>query len=185
MIGKSSLILNSILPFITVTGGFMCQRLLEGGNTKAFCLTPIEQVSSSIEEYSSEKHNIFLENIHGKWQRNEAVFSTAGVALLSDLAGKRIVVLDEIGGMELLVKPFREKLYEVLSGGIPCLGVIKSYNNKARMQKNIGIEPEYTILHNMLFSDIEKKFNGIILDADIKSMDFIKNNLKSFLNKNI
>lgn len=185
MMGKSTLIIESILPFLSVTGGFMSQRLMEGGETKAFCLTPIELADSSLTAYDSEKPNIFLENIHGTWQRYEEVFSTAGVELLSDLSGKKLVVLDEIGGMELLVKPFREKLYEVLSSGIPCIGVIKSFHNKARMQKNVEIEQEYTTLHIKLYSDIENRFGGVILDADVNTTDYLKKNIQTFLNKNI
>lgn len=185
MMGKSTLIIESILPFLPVTAGFMSQRLMEGGETKAFCLTPIELADSSLAVYDSEKPYIFLENINGTWQRNEEVFSTAGVDLLSELSGKKLVVLDEIGGMELLVKPFREKLYEVLSSGIPCIGVIKSFHNKERMQKNVGIEQEYSSLHRKLYSDIESRFGGIILDASINTTDFLKKNIQTFLNKNM
>lgn len=185
MMGKSTLIIKSILPFLPVTAGFMSQRLMEGGETKAFCLTPIELADSSLTAYDSEKPNIFLENIHGKWKRNEEVFSTTGVELLSDLSGKKLVVLDEIGGMELLVKPFREKLYEVLYSGIPCIGVIKSFHNKARLQKNVGIEQEYTTLHRKLYSDIESRFGGIMLNANINTTDFLEKNIQEFLNKNM
>lgn len=87
--------------------------------------------------------------------------------------------------MELLVKPFREKLYEVLSSGIPCIGVIKSFHNKARMQKNVEIEQEYTTLHIKLYSDIENRFGGVILDADVNTTDYLKKNIQTFLNKNI
>lgn len=185
MIGKSTLIIDAIQPFLSVTTGFMSQRLMTNGETRGFCLTPIELAASSITEYNPAKPNIFLENINGKWQRHEEVFRTAGVELLSDLAGKQLVVLDEIGGMELLEESFRKKLYEVLSSGIPCIGVIKSYNNKARMQENVDIEQEYTILHRKLYSDIENNLGGVILDANGNDLRILRNSVQTFLNSTV
>lgn len=184
-IGKSTLILESILPFLPVITGFLSQRLIKYGQTKAFCLTPIELAASSLVMYDAGIPNIFLENTLGKWQKNEEVFRTYGVKLLSNLTGKQLVVLDEIGGMELLVEPFREKLYEVLSSDIPCIGVIKSHKNKSTMNKSVDLEEKYTVLYEKLYSDIEKTFDGIIIDANVNSIGFLKKSIRTFLNDSI
>lgn len=183
--GKSTLILKSILPFLSVTTGFLSQRLIADGETKAFCLTPIELATSPLAIYDSKLPNIFLELISGKWKGNEEVFKTLGVKLLSNVTGKQLVVLDEIGGMELLAEPFRDKLYEVLSSSIPCIGVIKSYNNKSAMQKSVGMNQKYTVLHQKLYSDIESTFGGIIINANDNTIDFLKKSINTFLNASI
>lgn len=180
-IGKSTIILESIKPFLSVTTGFMCQRLIADGETKAFCLTPIELVTSPVAKFDEKMPNIFLKENLGRWQRNEEVFCNTGVMLLSDLKGKQLVVLDEIGGMELLIEPFREKLYEVLSNGIPCIGVMKSYNNKTLMQKSVGLELRYEDLHEKLYKDIESVFGGAIISAKDYNRSYLKNTVETFL----
>lgn len=181
--GKSTLILNSILPFLSVTAGFMSQRLLSNGETKAFCLTPIKLAEVSYAEYDKKIPYIFLEYVSGKWQRNENIFTAAGVKMLSDIAGKKLIVLDEIGGVELLSEPFRRKLYEVLSCGIPCIGVIKSYCNRTAMQKSIKLKQNYTVLHEKLYKDIVNCFDGIIISTDDNTKEFVETSICTFLDK--
>jgi len=53
------------------------------------------------------------------------VFETTGVELLNQCKGKRLVLLDEIGGLELLVPLFRDALFRQLQEEIPCVGIIK------------------------------------------------------------
>lgn len=181
-IGKSTLILESIKQFLPVTAGFLSQRLISGGETMGFCLTPINLASSAIEEFYEEKPNIFLHKRLGKWQRNDEVFFSHGVKLLSELKGKQLIVLDEIGGMELLIEPFRNKLYEVLACGIPCIGVIKSYNNKSLMEKSIDLGQSYTEQYLKLCDDIVNIFGGVIISAEHNNMGEIKNTVETFLN---
>lgn len=184
-IGKSTTILkniNSLIPNNHV-GGFMCQRLVADEETKAFCLTPFDKVESSIIEYKPHTPNVFLENISGKWVRNDEVFNTIGIEMLSNLSLKKLIVLDEIGGLELLTEQLREKLYELLSGNIPIIGVIKSNNNKFIMKKSVKIDDEYSALYQKLCSDIENIYNGKILKADKNNMVSIQQEIGAFLNE--
>lgn len=179
--GKSTLILKSIQPFLSVTTGFLTQRLLKESETKAFCLKPIESADASIAAYDVKKPDIFLEHSMDKWHRYEEVFETTGINLLTNLNGKKLIVLDEIGGMELLIEPFREKLYEVLSSGIPCIGVIKSYRNKAAMEKSVNLEQKYSILYQKLFRDIESNFGGIIISTNDSTKRYIESSVQTFI----
>lgn len=108
-IGKNTTILKNINSFIpnNLVGGFMCQRLVADEETKAFYLTSIDKVESSIIEYKPDIPNVFLENVSGKWVRNDEVFNTIGIEILSN------------------------------SGNIPIIGVIKSNNHKSFMKKSV------------------------------------------------
>lgn len=184
-IGKSTTILKSINSFIpnNLVGGFMCQRLVADEETKAFCLTSFNEVESSIIEYKPHTPNVFLENISGKWVRNDEVFNTIGVDMLSNLSSKKLIVLDEIGGVELFAEQFREKLYELLSKETPIIGVIKSNNNKSVMKKSVKIDDEYSDLYQQLCSDIENIYGGKILKVDKNNMMSIQQEIGVFLSE--
>lgn len=182
-IGKSTNILKTIKSTIphNLIGGFMCQRLVHNEETIAFCLTSFDKVEAATIEYSSDVPNVFLENVSGKWIRNEEVFNKVGIEILSNISSKRLIVLDEIGGFELLVGQFRAKLYKVLSKDIPVIGVIKSNKNKLIMKKAIEINDEYIALHQKLCIDIENIFKGKILSANKNNMLYVKNEINMFL----
>lgn len=181
-IGKSTTILKNIELYIpgNLIGGFMCQRLVNNKKTKAFCLTDIKMVEASIKKYKPDTPNIFLKNISGKWEKNDEVFNTIGVEMLSNLASKKLVVLDEIGGFELLAEQFREKLYEVLLGDIPVIGVLKSNSNKLIMKESVRIDNDYIALYEKLCSDIENICGGKILTAKENNMLSIQNEINIF-----
>ena len=182
--GKSTAILESIRPYPrNLIGGFMCQRLINNGETKAFCLTEISSVKSAVIEYKADIPNIFLENKCGKWERNDEVFDVKGAEMLSDISSSRLIILDEIGGFELLSEKFMEKIYDVLFGGTPVIGVIKSNKNKSIMEKAVKTDDKYTELHRKLFSDIENNFGGKIVRTQKDNMVNVQNEIKDFLNK--
>lgn len=183
--GKSSAILECIQPFIDVTGGFLSQRLIENGETKAFCLIPAQTAFSSIAEYHPEIPNIFLESISGKWEKNNDIFTNEGVKLLTNISGKQLIVMDEIGGMELLSDRFREKIYEVLAGSTACIGVIKSHKNKSLMQKNVELDQRYSVLYEKLYEYIKNVFDGTIIDSDGCDNILLKKSINTFISNSI
>ncbi|HBV68230.1 MAG TPA: hypothetical protein DEF04_08635 [Clostridiales bacterium] len=103
--------------------------------------------------------------------------------MLSNLSLKKLIVLDEIGGFELLTEQLREKFYELFSGNIPIIGVIKSNNNKFIMKKSVEIDDEYSTLYQKLCSDIENIYDGKILKADKNNMESIQQEIGAFLNE--
>lgn len=75
---------------------------------------------------------------------NLDVFETKGVELLKQSlkdakAGKiKLVLLDEIGGHEMACKKFCKALNELLDSDIPCIGVIKQYEDAKKMDPSIA-----------------------------------------------
>lgn len=57
------------------------------------------------------------------------VFEKEGVAALTDISGKRLLLMDELGRMENDAPAFREKVLATLDGDIPVIGVIKPEKN--------------------------------------------------------
>ena len=76
----------------------------------------------------------------GNVHKTQEVFDILGVHYLTSSRNKPLILLDELGGSELLCEPFRRALYDVLSSGVPCLGVLKLADNARRMQRSYGFD---------------------------------------------
>ncbi len=164
-IGKSTLLLDSLRPFLSVTGGFMVQRLRQKSQPRGFCLQAVADIPLEAEICAEQKaNNVFIEIGDQGACFHPEVFEQVGSELLLASEGKKLIYLDEIGGIELLSDLFRQNLYRVLAGPVPCIGVIKSLSNSNVMQKGMQIDPIYKDLQQQLFTDIKERFNGCILN---------------------
>ena len=55
-----------------------------------------------------------------------------------------LIILDEIGGIELASEAFAQQLLTLLCSGPPCLGVLKGLENSLRMRGNLkNVDPLY------------------------------------------
>lgn len=183
-IGKSTIILNNIRQYMPMenVGGFLCQRLIHKGIIKAYRLVPFNKVITPSAEYNTTMEDIFLENIDDKWIIKECVFCSKGIEMLSDINNKKLVLLDEIGGLELLNDKFREKLFEVLRNDIPVIGVLKSYSNAVIMKNTVGISDNYWLHYKKLREDIEI-LGGRILDVKTTNLLRVDKEVRRFFSK--
>ncbi len=144
-VGKSSLVREIILPFLPEVGGFFVQRIFIGDRYAAFKLNEVGKAASyRLNRYVSsldEADDLFLfSDARGKWQQNLSVFNGRGAACLQKdrVAEKKLILMDELGGIELACPAFMEKVFDVLEGDIPALGVLKSRKNMQKM-KSAGL----------------------------------------------
>lgn len=133
-LGKSSLLRKALLPHLKDVGGFFVSRVIIGGKTRGFSLNPV----GDPEGYCLNKRvtglaavaNLFLHSDEaGTWHSRLDVFSGAAAASLTHTRGKKLLLLDEIGGVDLGCPEFVALVREVLKGPLPVLGVIKSPGN--------------------------------------------------------
>lgn len=187
-VGKSGLIIKNLLPYQPLIGGFLVQRMTEADELHGFCLQEITGMLPSLTvPYNIRKNNIFVDCTEGCIKTHPEVFTKAGVSCLEEsrLCGKRIVLLDEIGGIELLQRQFIEALYQVLGGDIPCIGVLKSTGNRKKMEKHLSIGNELTEVHRQLREDITNRFGGKILFMTSENISAVETELQAFLHKNV
>lgn len=132
--GKSTLIRKIIAPYIDEIGGFSSQRLQnENDETIAFRIVPASDLRLAV-PYEDTPESIFRiinEDVRGL--NKPEIFESEGLKYLTNNTGKKLILLDEIGGIELRNDTFREKLHEVLAGDTPCIGVIKQQKKAASM----------------------------------------------------
>lgn len=125
--GKSTAILNAIGEDLPRFGGFLTRR--HRGESLSFTLdSPDGRLSEA-----------FLWFSDGEPRLDMTVFSRLGVSLLKG----KVLVLDEIGGMELLCPEFMAALDAVLSSDIPILGVMKGEGPAGALVETLGLSEEY------------------------------------------
>lgn len=143
-IGKTTLLLEALGTLSCQPGGFVTLRLVnQEGLTQAFSLTSPSLATSSIQLYSKAIPNIFLERDRQGMVWHIEVFEEAGMKLLFESEEKRLLLLDEIGGCELLSDSFSQRLLELLEGRVPCIGVLKSCDNAENMARRLGLSFRY------------------------------------------
>mgnify|MGYP001210683387 CR=1 FL=1 len=161
--GKSTLLRKYLIPYKDLLGGFCSQRLLDDKKEAvAYRITGPEDLDVEI-PYSPGLPHVFAVKKSIGSEKNMDVFRDYGVSLLDSAAEKPLILLDEIGGSELLVPEFRARLYEILSGNSPCLGVIK-LNEKARSMSREADYPGIVADYNaMLRKDLAESFEAEII----------------------
>ena len=141
--GKSTAIAQGLGDKITQCSGFLTRRYRE------------PNLHFRLESPDGQYSETFLEFSDGKPQLNLDVFSRLGVSLLRG----DILVLDEIGGIELLDPNFAAALDTVLKRSVPILGVIKGDGPVGALVQALGLTEEYeravSRLREQLSSDID------------------------------
>lgn len=122
--GKSTAIASALGERITRCGGFVTRRYRE------------PRLHFTMESLDRKRAETFLDFADGKPEIHLSVFSGA------PLQGK-VLVLDEIGGIELLNPDFTAALEAVLRGDTPILGVIKGDGPAGALVEALGLTVEY------------------------------------------
>ena len=128
--GKSTAILTAIGDKLPSFGGFLTKRIRDGkGHAAAFTLCAPD----------GSREEVFLDCASEKPVIHWEVFQT----LAPELMTGKILLLDEIGGMELLCPEFMAALNSLLETDIPILGVLKGDTAANAMIRRLGLSSEY------------------------------------------
>ncbi|MEG2441122.1 MAG: nucleoside-triphosphatase [Acetivibrio sp.] len=166
-IGKTSLLLRCIRPYQDKIGGYLTQRLVnEKRETVGFTIVPIEEPLRPTRLYEENIPNVFIRKMELGFVKNQELFLKESVKLLNQAVKqkKELILLDELGGIELSDLKFKKKLYEVLKGEIPCMGVLKNYGNYKAMKERIKINPMVDFARMELEEDMQSILKCKILD---------------------
>lgn len=148
-IGKSTLLREALLPHQGEVAGFAVQRLREEGRVAGFRAVSIEGELPPLEAaYSPGQSGVFLLGSTRDPAGLEAVMARAEAH--SCIPGCKLILLDEIGGIELTAAPFMAALDRLLAGPVPCVGVLKSRANLAHTLSRLGLGEGYLALHAAL-----------------------------------
>ena len=127
--GKSTAIANALGEKISQCGGFLTRRYRE------------PYLHFTLESPDGSQKATFLEFAEGTPRLNAEVFDTLGAELLKG----DFLLLDEIGGIELLCPAFMAALEQVLKRDIPIIGVMKGEGSAFAVIQTLGLTENYEL----------------------------------------
>ncbi|NMB40761.1 MAG: hypothetical protein GX996_02360 [Firmicutes bacterium] len=187
-VGKSKMIRENLLPYLAKAGGFFVQRIFIGDSYAGFKLNPLR----GVEEYQLNKNvdnlkevdNLFLYGDEkGNWHKNMQVFENSGRAYLKkSLATKKnLILLDELGGIELDCPVFMEVVMEVLDSGIPALGVLKSPQNVEKLESGLGDKLQNVELEDSYLKRMKNHPQMELLEVTETNYQEVNSKIKAFV----
>ncbi|MGN0704031.1 MAG: nucleoside-triphosphatase [Lentihominibacter sp.] len=179
--GKSTLLRELLSPYMNEVGGFTSQRLLDSeGKTVAFRIGSARNTPLTA-PYDENYNGIFrVITTQGQSLKYPEVFENEGLRYLTNNKGKKLILLDEIGGAELLSYCFRKELYNLLSGDTPCIGVIKQEVKAKFMSATAGYEKNLLSYNRELRKLLISKYGGKILQFK-RNDENLKREIEDFL----
>lgn len=180
--GKTTLLFECLKPWHRMTGGFYSQRLInEDGITMGFRMVPAGEEWIPAASYKKGMTNVFIEQTENGFHKNLEFFKTDGIEILRSSPENRLLLLDEIGGIELLVPEFMEIVLGCIDSKVPCIGVLKSRKNLESMRTRVPAQQELDKLHSDLEETLKKRSNGRILTFDRERKEHIRTEIMEFL----
>ena len=144
--GKSTAITQALGDKSTRCGGFLTRRFRE------------PHLHFTLESPDGKVKKTFLDFASGKPEVDLTVFSE------SYLQGKPIV-LDEIGGIELLNSDFADALEIVLTSDTPIIGVIKGEGPAGALIDKLGLTEEYHSAADKLRQQLRNDPNILVYEC--------------------
>lgn len=147
--GKSTAITQALGDKSTRCGGFLTRRHRE------------PHLHFTLESPDGQYSETFLDFPDGKPRLNMDAFSQLGVSLLSG----NILVLDEIGGIELLCPDFAAALMQVLQRDIPVIGVMKGEGPAGALIDTLGLSEAYRHAADCLRSQLRNDRSTLLYEC--------------------
>ena len=128
-IGKTSIIINLVKGFGNLAGGFYTREIQSKGTRIGFQIITLNGETSQLAATNrDERLGRFIP--FGKyWVSLDAIETIAIPAITKAIGKKQIVIVDEIGPMELLSPPFTKTISKLLESDCPVLGTIVERNH--------------------------------------------------------
>lgn len=132
--GKSTNIAGALGELVSRAGGFQTLRQREEAG---------QAVSFWIQKPDGSCRRCFLDCSETRGVMHMEVFESFGTELLEQAKQCDYVILDEIGGFEVLSDVFMEALMALLKSEIPCIGVMKGEGPAGSMISRLGLGDAY------------------------------------------
>lgn len=184
--GKTTLLFQCLKPYRAATGGFFSQRLVnKSGDTVGFRLASAKEEWEPKVCYEEGLTNIFLRRTIEGMVSYPEVFQKEGRKLLTSHGDHKLILMDEIGGVELLIPEFMEPVYACINGSKPCIGVIKSRNNFAMMMARNGGNPSAFRLRDELEESVKTSPHNQLLTYHRKNEEAVREKILKYLGEGI
>ena len=186
--GKSTLLQKILLPHWENVGGFFVQRIYKGEQHIAFRLSSPGnagdyQLNIYVEQLPQEKNIFLYRDEDNRWQTQLAIFEQEGVKYLqkSREEAKKIILMDEIGGVELQCPRFMQAVLQIFDGPQPVLGVLKAPQNVKRLHSRLAKQEKIEDMEKTPFL-LREHPQVKLLEFNRRNYDNIKMAVEAFVN---
>lgn len=163
--GKTTMIRSALGGALAGAGGFVTERIgAPDGALVGFDLFP-SAAAAGVEGFTGAR---FLDYRCEPPAKDNEVFRVEAVRLLREAEYYPFAVLDEIGGFELVIPQFRAALADFLSSSVPCIGVLKSLDGAAELQRRFGLGERYMALARQLRAALDADGDTLVLDVSAR-----------------
>jgi nucleoside-triphosphatase len=120
-VGKTTLIKETCLPYLDKVGGFYTEQIIENGKREGFV----------IKTFSNEQRLFAKKGLKSPYKVNkygvdiEALEEIGIKAIQEAIDNNKIIIIDEIGTMELFSEKFRQILFVALNSKNKVLATIR------------------------------------------------------------
>ncbi|EOH98845.1 hypothetical protein UAY_02114 [Enterococcus moraviensis ATCC BAA-383] len=182
-IGKSTLLREAIRATNSSVSGFYVERNVNSkGQIIGFELRDAKELIQEKPNKTPNLDHLFIQTKNGKQTRNLNVFDTFGKRLVEEAKNSQadVILLDEIGGIELLSKPFTTALSLLIQQPRKVIGVYKSESNyqKQHMRQSFEVEHQRKVLRQTILKD-----EGQLVALNRENYFSVKKQLIEFLKK--
>lgn len=184
-VGKSTLLQEAIRAAgKSISGFYVKRRIDEQGQIVGFELRAAKELLQKEANLEPIDEHCFIQTENGKRTRNLQVFETWGKFLLEEAKTNSadLILLDEIGGIELLSQSFTNELLTTIQQPQKIVGVFKSDVNYQRQKKHTIEKLEIGRQRAQLKQTILKN-EGQILALNEYNFAEIKKQLSEFLKR--
>lgn len=150
--GKSNLIRELLGKRLQAAGGFCTEMSTDESGRMLGCSMMPAAMAGGVEGFEKE---LFLDLRCFPPTHDSEVFRGMGVHLMEEAAWYPFAVLDEIGGIDLIIPQFREELDSLLESGLPVLGVLKTREEAEQLREVLGPGERFRAFSEQLHERLE------------------------------
>lgn len=138
-VGKSTLLQKRLAEYKGTCAGFRTVKV-PCGEAFAIHMLSVDKTAAPTEE-----NFLFHRDCKREYEKNAARFDTIGCHILADVEGAALIVMDELGSAESEAKAFQNRIFELLDGDTPILGVLQE--GESEFQKTVAAHPNVQLIY--------------------------------------
>lgn len=154
-------ILSELGESLASAGGFIMARAI-GSDGSMLGIDLFPAAAAVVEGFTGAR---FLDLTVSPPKTDNEVFRVEAVRLLQEAPYYPFTVLDSIGGFELVIPQFREALSAFLSSPVPCVGILRPFEEAELMRGFLGLGERCTAFAAKLYSALEADADTLLLDV--------------------
>lgn len=161
-IGKTTIIRQALGTAAGYAGGFITERVTGGdGRVEGFDLYP----AAAAIGHDGFDGLRFLDLGTTPPRKDNEVFRESAAQMLREAEFYPFVMLDEIGGFEMLIPQFRNELAQLLNSDAPIIGVIKGAENAEELRASFGLGEKFTMLTDNLRAVLANDEDTVVIEV--------------------